>query len=70
VLNDKAQTRLVVGTILLVLTGPFVLPRIEWGTADMVWLVLWGAVIGLVTYPLAMLWARVTASRRGSANGH
>lgn len=29
-LDSKAQTRLVVGLILLVLTGPFVLPRVDW----------------------------------------
>ena len=46
-LDSKAQTRLVVGLILLILTGPFVLSR------------------GLLAYPVAALWHRRDASRRG-----
>ncbi len=64
-LDSKAQTRLVVGLILLVLTGPFVLPRVDWGTAGMLWLVIWGAVVGALAYPAAALWHRLTANRRG-----
>lgn len=63
--DGKAQTRLTVGIVLLILTGPFVLPQVDWGTADMVWLVIWGGIIGLLAYPVAALWSRLTANRRG-----
>ncbi|WP_395575757.1 hypothetical protein [Streptomyces sp. BK79] len=62
-LDSKALTRLVVGIILLILTGPLVLPQIDWDTADMVWLAIWGGVAGLLAYPVAALWHRLTANR-------
>jgi hypothetical protein len=65
VLDSKAQTRLVNGLILLILTGPFVLSRVDWGTAGILWLVVWGGVVGLLAYPVAALWDRRTANRRG-----
>lgn len=64
-LDSKAQTRLVVGLILLILTGPFVLSRVDWGAAGMLWLVVWGGLVGLLAYPVAALWHRRAASRRG-----
>jgi hypothetical protein len=68
VLDSKTQTRLVVGIILLILTGPFVLPQVDWGTTGLVWLVIWGGVVGLLAYPVAALWHRLTANRRGPTN--
>lgn len=62
---NNAQTRLVVGLILLILTGPLVLPRMGWDTAGLLWLVVWGGVVGLLTFPVATLWHSLTSNRRG-----
>lgn len=64
-LDSKAQSRLVSGLILLILSGPFVLSRADWGTVGMLWLVIWGAAVGVLAYPAAALWHRLTANRRG-----
>ncbi|MFF9114564.1 hypothetical protein ACF09Y_02875 [Streptomyces massasporeus] len=50
-LDSKPQSRLVTGLILLILTGPFVVYRMDWGTAGILWLVIWGAVVGVLAYP-------------------
>jgi hypothetical protein len=64
VLDSKSQSRLVTGLILLILTCPFVLSRVDWGTGGVLWLVAWGGVVGLLTYPVALLWHRHTTNRR------
>lgn len=62
---NHAQTRLIVGLILLILSGPLVLPQVDWDTVGLLWLVVWGGGVGLLAYPVAALWHRLTANRRG-----
>ncbi|GAA2286746.1 hypothetical protein GCM10010234_27850 [Streptomyces hawaiiensis] len=62
--TNNARARLVVGLILLILTGPFVLSRVDWGPTGLLWLVVWGGVVGLLSYPVATLWHSLTANRR------
>lgn len=62
--NGDDQTRLIIAIILLLASGPFVIPSVQWGTLDMLWLVAWAVVVGLVAYPLAFIWQRTTKNRR------
>jgi hypothetical protein len=57
------QIRISVAIILLIASGPFVIPAVQWGTLGMLRLVAWAAIAGLAAYPLASLWRRLMQNR-------
>ncbi|NJQ01266.1 hypothetical protein [Streptomyces zingiberis] len=61
--DGDTRARFVIGIVLLLLSGPLVVPAVEWGGPRTVWLVVWVTAVGFVSYPLASLWR--VSTRRG-----